>query len=56
MRLVEVGQDVFWCQVGKGVKGAGVEPDVDEAKLVYSRALQKMVKSTSLDYDNVLLV
>jgi len=39
LRLVEVGQDVFWCHVGKGVKGAGVGPDVDEAKLVQCNTL-----------------
>jgi len=35
LRFAEVGQDVFWGHVGNVVKGAGVEPEVDEAKLVY---------------------
>jgi len=35
LRFTEVGQDVFWGHVGNVVKGAGVEPDDDEAKLVY---------------------
>jgi len=35
LRVIEVGQDVFWGHVGDEGKGAGVEPEVDETKLVY---------------------
>jgi len=35
LRFTEVSQDVFWGHVGDEGKGAGVGPDVDEAKLVY---------------------
>jgi len=35
LRFIEVRQDVFWGHVGDEGKGAGAEPDVDKAKLVY---------------------
>ncbi len=33
--FVEVSQGIFWDHVNNGGKGAGVEPDDDETKLVY---------------------
>jgi len=32
--VIKVCQDVFWGHVGDEGKGAGVEPEVDEFKLV----------------------
>ena len=35
LRVIEGGQGVFWGHVGDEDKGADVEPEVDEFKLVY---------------------